>query len=107
MTTWAEVIALVNEQAEDDGLWFMAETASEAYLQEGLRALHAAVEGLTEERRHQIEFDEAGWVIAHPLVERLTGSLFDCQMIWDQDDPGTYGRYWLHADGTLGEEIET
>lgn len=35
---------LVNEQAEDDGLWFVATTAPEAYLQQELRRLHAAVE---------------------------------------------------------------
>lgn len=36
---------LVNRQAEDDALWFQAQTATEAYLQQALRALHAAVEG--------------------------------------------------------------
>ncbi len=36
---------LVNQQAEDAGLWFLAETAPEAYLQQELRRLHAAVEG--------------------------------------------------------------
>ena len=35
---------MVNEQAEDEGLWFEAETAAEAYLQQELRKLHAAVE---------------------------------------------------------------
>ncbi len=35
---------LVDEQAEDDGLWFDAETAPEAYLQAKLRELHAAIE---------------------------------------------------------------
>lgn len=35
---------LVNEQAEDEGLWFVAQTAPEAYLQAALRRLHAAVE---------------------------------------------------------------
>lgn len=37
--------ALVAEQAKDPGLWFIAETAPEAYLQEALRALHRAIEG--------------------------------------------------------------
>ncbi len=36
--------ALVNEQAEDEGLWFIAETAAEAYLQQELRRLHALIE---------------------------------------------------------------
>ena len=37
-------LALVHEQAEDEGLWFEAQTATEAYLQAALRELHAAVE---------------------------------------------------------------
>ena len=37
-------LEIVQEQAEDDGLWFNAETAPEAYLQQELRRLHAAVE---------------------------------------------------------------
>ena len=37
-------IEIVNEQAEDEGLWFYAETAAEAYVQQELRRLHAAVE---------------------------------------------------------------
>ena len=36
---------VVDEQAKDEGLWFRAETAAEAYLQQDLRRLHAAVEG--------------------------------------------------------------
>ena len=39
-----ELRRIVNEQAEDEGLWFMAETAPEAYLQQELRRLHAAIE---------------------------------------------------------------
>lgn len=37
--------AVVDEQAEDEGLWFVAQTVAEAYLQAALRRLHAAVEG--------------------------------------------------------------
>ena len=37
--------AVVQEQANDAGLWFVALTAAEAYLQQELRRLHAAVEG--------------------------------------------------------------
>lgn len=36
---------LTAKQAEDDGLWFDAGTAPEAYLQQELRRLHAAIEG--------------------------------------------------------------
>ena len=39
---------IVNEQAEDEGLWFQAATAPEAYLQQELRRLHAAIEETTE-----------------------------------------------------------
>ena len=35
---------LVDEQAFDEGLWFIAEHATEAYLQNALRDLHASVE---------------------------------------------------------------
>lgn len=36
--------ALAQSQAEDEALWFLAPTASEAYLQQALRELHAAIE---------------------------------------------------------------
>ena len=39
-----ELKELVNKQAEDDGLWFIATTAPESYLQQELRRLHALVE---------------------------------------------------------------
>ena len=39
-----DALQLVNAQAEDAGLWFNAQTAPEAYLQQALRRLHAAVE---------------------------------------------------------------
>lgn len=37
---------VVKEQIEDEGLWFRARTAPEAYLQQELRRLHCALEGL-------------------------------------------------------------
>lgn len=40
----ARLRAIVDEQAEDEGLWFIAATAPEAYLQQELRRLHAAIE---------------------------------------------------------------
>jgi hypothetical protein len=39
-----EIRRLVDEQAEDDGLWFCARTCPEAYLQQALRRLHALIE---------------------------------------------------------------
>jgi hypothetical protein len=44
MSSWDEVKKTVDAQAGDEGLWFVAGTASEAYLQQELRALHAVIE---------------------------------------------------------------
>ena len=38
------LLEIVSAQADDEGLWFVAVTASEAYLQQELRRLHAAIE---------------------------------------------------------------
>ena len=42
---WLQII--VDEQAEDEGLWFVAATAPEAYLQQELRRLHEAIESVS------------------------------------------------------------
>jgi len=39
-----DIIKLVNEQAEDEALWFVAETATEDYLMRALRELHKVIE---------------------------------------------------------------
>lgn len=39
---------IVNEQAEDEGLWFQAKYTTEAYLQQELRRLHVAIENDSE-----------------------------------------------------------
>ena len=39
-----KVLALVEQQANDEGLWFVAQTAPEAYLQQELRKLHDLIE---------------------------------------------------------------
>lgn len=41
----ALALEITAEQAEDEGLWCPAATATEAYLQQELRRLHVAVEG--------------------------------------------------------------
>ena len=41
--------AVVDEQAEDEGLWFVPETITEDHPQRALRRLHAAVEGVSPE----------------------------------------------------------
>ncbi len=38
------ILALVNNQAKDEGLWFIAKFATEAYFQQELRRLHVAIE---------------------------------------------------------------
>jgi hypothetical protein len=45
MTRLEEAQQLVAEQAKDEGLWFKAQTAPEAYLQQALRKLHEVIEG--------------------------------------------------------------
>lgn len=60
----------------------------------------ARLEQLLDEEDHVIQFGEDGWIIAHPLRERLDGSLFDCEARWDADDPGIRGRFrFVQVDG--------
>ena len=49
--TMKSIIDLVNRQAEDPGLWFIAETAAEAYLQQELRKLHALIEKVADREK--------------------------------------------------------
>lgn len=44
-----KIRSVVNEQAEDEGLWCDTRYASEAYLQAALRRLHEVIEGKTSE----------------------------------------------------------
>ncbi len=46
----AAIKAVVDEQANDAGLWFIAETCTEAYLQQALRQLHVVIEGKSPEQ---------------------------------------------------------
>ena len=46
---------LVDEQGKDEGLWFIAESVTEALLQQELRKLHAAVEKDTKCQRECIK----------------------------------------------------
>jgi len=43
------LVEAVNKQAEDEGLWFEAVTAPEAYLQQKLRKLHTLIENAAKE----------------------------------------------------------
>jgi len=38
------IIKAVNAQAEDESLWFVAESITEAYIQQSLRWLHDVIE---------------------------------------------------------------
>jgi 2-methylisocitrate lyase-like PEP mutase family enzyme len=42
-----EIQAVVDEQAEDEGLWFIARTITEDILQRALRRLHEVIERKT------------------------------------------------------------
>jgi uncharacterized glyoxalase superfamily metalloenzyme YdcJ len=53
-TGLAGVRQLVDQQAEDAGLWFFAKTADEAYVQQELRKLHAAIEALAREKANYV-----------------------------------------------------
>lgn len=57
-TPKADVVGLVGRQANDDGLWFMAKTAAEAYLQQELRKLHAAIEGQAFTEAPKVDVEE-------------------------------------------------
>jgi len=50
-TAWDSCRALVAEQAMDEGLWFVAATAPEGYLQQELRRLHTAIEAAAKEQQ--------------------------------------------------------
>ena len=45
----AEIEVVVDQQANDEGLWCEAETCAEGYIQQALRRLHAAIEGKSSE----------------------------------------------------------
>ena len=81
LKSWRErVHAVVNEQAEDDGLWFMARTAPEAYLQQELRKLHAVIEGTNQPRTEQEIFDPSDTIYPErcPRVpDSIIGNILD------------------------------
>jgi len=54
-TNMNKILEKVLEQTEDEGLWFEAKTAPEAYLQSELRELHRIIEN--ESRKNNIKED--------------------------------------------------
>lgn len=64
-----------------------------------------------DEERHMVRFDSEGWTIQHPVVERITGTLFDCAAhenhaarLRQMPEEGP-GDYWLTYRGL--ERVET
>jgi len=51
--------AIVDVQAEDPGLWFIDGTAPEAYLQQELRKLHSAIEGVALQRAEEARKEDS------------------------------------------------
>ena len=47
--------SMVNTQADNEGLWFRAQTAPEAYLQRKLRELHGIIEKLPNRRLEELK----------------------------------------------------
>jgi hypothetical protein len=46
-----------------------------------------------------IELRDDGWMIAHPVRERLDlNTLFDCKVRWINEDLGVRGRFYLEWD---------
>lgn len=87
-------LQIVLEQAEDEGLWFEARTAPEAYLQQELRKLHAAVEQQADENAR-----------LRARVERLEGAIrwaLGEEGEWDEEPPPIAGkwrrRYWWRSE---------
>lgn len=54
------------------------------------------------EHRHQVEFTEYGWMVQHPMHERLAGTLFGCKVGFGHlAEAPAIGRYWVEDDGSL------
>lgn len=83
------ITEVINNEGFDAVPWMVAKD---------LREKLARFEKLLAEKDHVIQFANEGWTISHPLSERLNGSLFDCKVHWDWDDPGVRGRFWLVYD---------
>lgn len=55
-----------------------------------------------DEHRHAVAFDADGWMVQHPLSERLDGSLFECEVSFSNlEEPPALGRFWIETDGSL------
>lgn len=57
---------------------------------------------------HLVRIDDDSWIIQHPLHERLSGHLFECNaaLVLDDFDEPDRGIYVLNDDGTIGDPVE-
>lgn len=95
---------LVNEQAEDEGLWFVAESVTEAYLQNALRKLHAAVESDATPSRDALSSScSAGWV---PVSERLPPYNKRVLLWWVPIDGNKYAECVVTGQRTIYDDKE-
>lgn len=108
---------LVNKQAEDEGLWFMAASASEAYLQQELRRLHTLIEsGPARSTQTNHDLERRSTALLKYLLREYGSGLFsrreaseakdvlthhlyttDAQAAWDLRILREHGRVELHA----------
>jgi hypothetical protein len=54
---------------------------------------------------HVIQFGEMGWIIQHPVHERINSLLFDCAYTWEGRVPERFGRFELLEGNVLGPEV--
>jgi hypothetical protein len=109
MTDNTDLIARLLEIADAYDTSLENDIWCEDELREAAAAL-AARDALFADDRHLIQFRDGGWTIAHPISERLDGSLFDCPARWDDDDPGLRGRYEFKLEAeydnwVVGDEV--
>jgi len=94
---------VVNEQLDDEGLWFVATSAPEAYLQQELRRLHEAIDGRTKEecarkaKCHHYSWDDRedrrGMYDEYLPSDRAV--LSECHYLIENYN---YGKFWHHED---------
>ena len=80
-------LEIVSAQTEDDGLWFIATTAPEAYLQLELRRLHAAIEAMESVPWCHIHGKPMLFVSGDMCDSGLTRADFDQKITCEVEDP--------------------
>ena len=59
------------------------------------------------ETRHFIQFANSGWIVVHPLSERIElPNLLECKASWEGIDPGVRGLFVLTDNTRWGEAYE-